>query len=92
MATMEAMARGLPVAAFRVGGLPDLLPEISRQMLAEPDDVSGLMETLRLFLTDAGCRQRLGEANRKASESFLSWEESSFALVRLLRRISPRTE
>jgi glycosyltransferase involved in cell wall biosynthesis len=92
MATMEAMARGLPVAAFRVGGLPDLLPEISRQMLAEPDDVSGLMETLRLFLTDAGCRQRLGEANRRASESFLSWEESSFALVRLLRRISPQTE
>jgi hypothetical protein len=34
----------------------------------------------------------LGEANRRASESFLSWEESSFALVRLLRRISPQTE
>jgi hypothetical protein len=50
------------------------------------------METLRLFLTDAGCRQRLGEANRRASDSFLSWEESSFALVRLLRRISPQTE
>jgi len=92
MATMEAMARGLPVVAYRVGGLPDLLPEISRQMLAEPDNVSGLMETLRLFLTDAGCRQRLGEANRKASESFLTWEESSFALARLLRRLSPQTE
>ena len=54
--------------------------------------VGSLMETLRLFLTDAGCRQRLGEANRKASERFLSWEESSFALARLLRRISPQTE
>jgi glycosyltransferase involved in cell wall biosynthesis len=92
MATMEAMARSLPVVAFRVGGLPDLLPEISRQMLAEPDDVSGFMKTLRLFLTNAGCRQRLGEANRKASESFLTWEESSFALGRLLKRLSPQTE
>ena len=92
MATMEAMARSLPVAAFRVGGLQDLLPEISRQMLAEPDDVSGLIEILRLFLTNASCRQRLGEANRKASQSFLGWEASGFALARLLRRLSRQTE
>src|SRR5260370_25880669 len=39
MATMEAMARGLPVVAFRVGGLPDLLPEVSRRALAEPGDM-----------------------------------------------------
>lgn len=90
MVTMEAMARGLPLVAFRVGALPDLLPESSRRVLAEPGDTSGLIRTLRLFLTDSESRQSYGEANRAASENFPSWERCSQALQDFLSRVSSR--
>jgi glycosyltransferase involved in cell wall biosynthesis len=90
MVMMEAMARGLPLVAYRVGALPDLLPEPSRRMLAEPGDTSGLIRTLRLFLTDGQSRYSYGEANRAASERFLSWEQCGQSLADLLSRVSLR--
>ncbi len=80
MATMEAMARGLPVAAFQVGGLPDLLPEVCRQALIRPGDSAGWVQSLRRLLVSADDRRHLGEANRQASTSFPSWEDSGHAL------------
>lgn len=88
MVTMEAMARGLPLVAFRVGALPDLLPEPSRRMLAEPGDTSGLVRALNLFLTDSESRHSCGEANRAASENFPSWEQCSQSLEDFLSRVS----
>ena len=90
MVTMEAMARGLPLVAFRVGALPDLLPEPSRRMLAEPGDTSGLARTLHLFLTDSESRHSYGKANRVASENFPSWERCGQALEDLLSRVLSR--
>jgi hypothetical protein len=88
MATMEAMARGLPVVAFRVGGLPDLLPEVSRLQLADPGDIDGFARTLRSLIENAADRSGLGAANRDASQKFPSWEDSGRAVENLLREIS----
>ena len=87
MATMEAMARGLPVAAFRVGGLPDLLPEFSRRILAEPGDLAGLRELLRLLIINPVERRGLGEENRRAAESFHSWDDCGRAMQRFIAQI-----
>ena len=86
MATMEAMARGLPVAAFQVGGLPDLLPEVCRQALIPAGDSAGWVQSLRRLLASADDRRQLGEANRQASTSFPSWEDSGRALEKFLSR------
>jgi glycosyltransferase involved in cell wall biosynthesis len=92
MATMEAMARGLPLAAFQVGGLPDLLPEISRSALVAPGDAAGWARLLRRLLESPDDRRRLGEENRRASAAFLGWEDSALALERLLRSLSLQSE
>ena len=86
MATMEAMSRGLPVAAYRVGGLPDLLPEGSRRVLAEPGDRAGWRESLRNLIVNPAERLRLGEMNRDATNGFPSWDECSRAMQRFLER------
>jgi glycosyltransferase involved in cell wall biosynthesis len=86
MATMEAMARGLPVAAFRVGGLPDLLPEASQQVLAEPRDLAGFRELLQHLISNPVERRRLGEANRRAASGFQSWDDCGRAMQRFLER------
>lgn len=86
MATMEAMARGLPVAAFQVGGLPELLPKVSREALTEPGNAAGWVEALRRLIVASDERERLGEANRSASSRFPSWEECGSALESFIRR------
>jgi glycosyltransferase involved in cell wall biosynthesis len=86
MATMEAMARGLPVAAFRVGGLPDLLPEASLEVIAERGDLAGWRESLRRLIVSPAERHRLGEANRCAADRFQSWDDCGRAMQRFLER------
>jgi len=88
MATMEAMARGLPVVAFRVGGLPDLLPEVSRRALASPGDMDAFTGTLAMLIKDADERNNLGQANLEASRGFPSWEDTGAAVESLLRELS----
>jgi len=88
MATMEAMARGLPVVAFRVGGLPDLIPEISRRALASPGDMDAFAGRLGMLIEDAGERNDFGQANLEASRRFPSWEDTGGAVESLLRELS----
>jgi glycosyltransferase involved in cell wall biosynthesis len=87
MATVEAMARGLTIVAFGVGRLPDLLPEISCQMLAEPGDATGWQDVLCRLIAHPIERRRLGRANRKVSQTFPSWEASGAALKRFLKNL-----
>ncbi len=49
MAAAEAMAAGLPVAASRIGALPELLDEVS---LASPGDASALAGAIARVLAD----------------------------------------
>lgn len=55
----EALACGTPVAAFRRGGVPDIL-DASCGTLAEPDDVASLAGAIRaaLALDRGDCRRR----------------------------------
>ncbi len=50
-ACVEAMARGLPCLASRIGGTPELLGD---DALVHPGDVDGLSQRLRAVLTDPG--------------------------------------
>ncbi|WP_445256060.1 glycosyltransferase family 4 protein [Nocardioides aurantiacus] len=59
MAVLEAMARGLPVVASRVGGLPDLV-DAGTGILVEPDDAPALEQALRHLLDAQELRERLG--------------------------------
>jgi glycosyltransferase involved in cell wall biosynthesis len=51
LAAAEAMAVGLPVAASRVGALPELVPE---PWLAPPGDAQALAEVMRRLRADSG--------------------------------------
>ena len=83
--TMEAMARGLPVAAFRVGGLAGLLPDRSRLQLSAAGDTAGFREVLLSLISNRRLRLACGEANRMASERFPSWEDAGAKVREMLR-------
>ena len=75
MVATEALARGIPVLAVRVGGLPVALghaPDGSVPgLLVEPDELTG---AVRRWLTDASLRDRLRRSARDRRETLTGWD------------------
>ncbi len=55
LSAAEAMAAGVPVAASRIGALPELVPD---DWLAVPGDPASLAETIARIAGQAGARER----------------------------------
>lgn len=88
MVTMEAMARGLPVVAFRVGGIPELLPDRLEQQLADAGDWNRFTAILHSLMADPHLRVALGEENRLFSAAFPAWEDAATVVLNLMRDLS----
>ena len=70
-AILEAMAAGLPVVAFDVGGNPEAVAHGETGLLAPARDAARLAGAMGELLADPAKRKAMGEAGRKrAAESF----------------------
>lgn len=67
LAILDAAARGRPVIASRVGGVPEYAIDGQNAILVEPSDVGGLAEAMSRVARDAVLAQRLGEAGRRVA-------------------------
>lgn len=56
---LEGMARGIPVVATRVGGIPDVICSETNGLLLEPGDIAGLSKALVELLTTPERREHL---------------------------------
>jgi colanic acid/amylovoran biosynthesis glycosyltransferase len=63
--TADAQACGLPVVAFRSGGVPYTIEEGATGFLAEEKNVSEFTEHLRRLCMDNGLRKKMGQNARK---------------------------
>ena len=88
MVVTEALARGLPVIAADVGGVPEALgfgADGTRPgLLVPPGDVGTLAETLRLWLTDADLREALHAAALQRRAGLKDWSETATRVGRVL--------
>ena len=73
LAIMEAMAKGLPVVATAVSGIPEELGDTGQLLPSavknRPALVSQLTRTLNLWTGDAGLRRIVGEAGRVRAQA-----------------------
>ena len=60
---MEAMAKGEPVVATRVGGVPDLVRDGVTGFLVDPGDVPALAARIREMMSDAALWTRMSNAS-----------------------------
>jgi len=64
MSMLEAMAKGIPVVASRVGGIPEMVEDQMEAFLYEAGDVSSLSSCLQRLLDNPEVAERLGCAGR----------------------------
>jgi len=62
---MEAMARGVPVVACAVGGIPDLIRDGETGLLLQPGDAAGTAAAIRRLAGDRELCRRLSDAARE---------------------------
>jgi glycosyltransferase involved in cell wall biosynthesis len=90
MVVTEALARGLPVIATSVGGLPEALgrTRAGRRpgLLVPAGDSEALATELRRWLTDAPLRARLREAAQERRSMLSGWTAAAHRIADVLTR------
>jgi len=88
MVVTEALARGLPVVAANVGGVPEALghgADGTRPGLLVPaDDPAALRDALRAWLEDVDLRRRLRRAARERRASLSRWSTTTSLVADVL--------
>ncbi|MGG5259192.1 glycosyltransferase family 4 protein [Phycicoccus avicenniae] len=94
MVTTEALARGVPVMASDVGGVPEALGRAPSGavpgLLVPPADPDALADALRSWLTDAPLRDRLRRAALERRDGLGGWAATAAAVADVLRETAPR--
>jgi glycosyltransferase involved in cell wall biosynthesis len=84
-AITESLACGTPVAATRIGGIPDMLGGDEAGVLVDHGDRRALREALLALAHDPDRRRRLGDAARRRAEERYDARRQFAALAGLLR-------
>ncbi len=91
MTIIEAMAAGAPVAATRVGGVPDLVVEGETGFMTPPGDATALAERLTALLGDSALRERLGRRAREVARARFSAVQVANAYYALYHQVLARS-
>jgi glycosyltransferase involved in cell wall biosynthesis len=93
MVVTEALARGLPVVAAEVGGVPEALGHgadgTRPGLLVSPDDPAALHDALRAWLDDPDLRRRLRRAAHERRASLADWSTTTAVMAGVLQE-APR--
>ncbi|MBP8534238.1 glycosyltransferase family 4 protein [Streptomyces sp. MK37H] len=91
MAVTEALARGIPVLATAVGGVPEAVGQAPDGrvpgILVDPDDPDALTAALRRWLGDPGTRRRLTAAAHERRTALAGWENTTRNLAGALEQL-----
>jgi glycosyltransferase involved in cell wall biosynthesis len=92
MVVTEALARGLPVVAADVGGVPEAVgygADGTRPgLLVAPEDPIALRDALAAWLADADLRRRLRRAARERRTPLSDWTATTSSVANVLAEVA----
>ena len=88
MVVAEALARGIPVVASRVGGIPEALSSRGAGILVPADDPTALETLLREWCASPSLRTRLMAAAVEARATVRSWNSTLSTIESVLHEVS----
>lgn len=83
---VEALARGVPVVATRIGALPDFIIDDETGYLVEPENPQALADRLIDLLGDPQRQRRLGERGRELVNTRYTWPSVGAAMRAAIER------
>jgi glycosyltransferase involved in cell wall biosynthesis len=86
IASLEAMAMGLPVVTTPVGGVPDIMEEGKTGFLVPRDDLGALLDRIRQLRDDPGLRVTMGQAARRRVEQHFDADAVAATVVDIMKR------
>ena len=86
-AVMEAMACGVPVVAFRVGGVPEMIEHLETGYLARNKDILDLANGIRMLLSDNNLRITMEHKCRKVAVEKYSYPVQAKMYFNLYRNL-----
>ena len=81
---IEAMACGLPIAAFDVGGVRDLLGPLQQDCVVRRGDLEALAATIRRLVTDPHLCEELRQENLREVRRFSTDEVARMFVERIV--------
>jgi glycosyltransferase involved in cell wall biosynthesis len=88
MAVADALARGIPVVATRVGGLSEAISHSDRAAIIPPDDPAALSAVLRQWCTSGAMRTALKTDALTARLAARSWDTTISVVSSTLRDVA----
>ena len=90
IASLEAMAVGLPVVVCDVGGIAEIVEQGETGYLIPPGDGRALLQALTPLLEDEGRRFAFGQSGRKRIEERFDAQTNALKLLTMLNEIARR--
>jgi glycosyltransferase involved in cell wall biosynthesis len=90
IATIEAMAAGLPVISTNVGGIPEIVVDGQTGFLTAPGDREALRRSLCRLIADPALRQRMGEAGRRRAEARFDARDRASTVRAVIESVASR--
>jgi glycosyltransferase involved in cell wall biosynthesis len=92
IASIEAMATGLPVVTTDVGGIADIVVPGRSGFLIPPGDGGALADALKPLVADAGLRARMGACARARAEHHFDARKNVARTVAAVREVLTGSE
>jgi glycosyltransferase involved in cell wall biosynthesis len=87
LALLEAMGAGLPIAATKVGGIPEMVDDGKSALLVERRQPDQLAKALKTLLTDENFARRLGRAAQQRAATHFTPQAHRDARLKIYREL-----